>query len=59
MSNNEWIIYLDMADEMLLDEDYEFASDTIQGIRDWIADNEYVTDAQKEALNSIFRSVEE
>jgi hypothetical protein len=42
---------------MLFDEEYEFASDTIQGIRDWIEENSAVTPAQKRAVLNIRDSI--
>ena len=51
--DSEWLDYLNKCDEMLLDEEYEWAEDTIQGIRDWIQDHEFITDNQKEAINNI------
>jgi len=57
--DREWLDYLNMCDNMLLDEDYEFASDTIQGIRDWIDVNEFVTEKQKEAIENIASSKKE
>ena len=52
----EWENLLEQIDEMLEEEDYEFASDTLQGIRDWVSDNEHCTDAQKEAVDNILYS---
>jgi len=54
----EWLDYIDLADDMLLDEEYDFASDTIEGIKDWIKENEHVTDNQKNALQNIYKSAE-
>jgi hypothetical protein len=58
-TNKEWIEWLDLCDEMLLDEDYVFAEDTLQGIRDWIEKNEFITDGQKDAITNIRQSEKE
>jgi len=55
--DEEWREVLDICDEMLFDEEYEFASDTIQGIRDWIEENSAVTPAQKRAVLNIRDSI--
>jgi uncharacterized coiled-coil protein SlyX len=54
----DWLEYLDKCDEMLLDEKYSFANDTLQGIRDWISEHQHVTDRQKEAIDNIEGSVQ-
>ncbi|RDE12157.1 MAG: hypothetical protein C4K49_10775 [Candidatus Thorarchaeota archaeon] len=54
----EWRTILDQCDKMLFDDDYDFASDTIQGIRDHIVENKSVTPGQRKAIVNIRRSVE-
>jgi len=55
--NCEWDEVMEDIDEMLEDEDYEFATDTLESIRGWVLDNEHVTDGQKDAVGNIRRSV--
>jgi hypothetical protein len=57
-NDQEWREVVDTCDEMLLDEDYIFASDTIQGIRDNIEESKRVTPNQKRAIDNIKESVE-
>ena len=47
--------YIDTVDEMLLDEKYEFATDTLLGIRDWAEENEFITDRQIDGIENIKR----
>ena len=54
----EWEDYLSKCQEMLEDPDCAFAYDTIEGIGDWIEENEHVTERQKEAVDNIAHSVE-
>lgn len=53
-----WESALALADEMLDDpeERYSFADDTISDIRDWIEENEHVTENQEQALQNIYGS---
>ena len=52
----DWEELLDEIDEMLEEEIYEFAVDTLEGIRDWVSDNEHCTEAQKDAVKNILYS---
>lgn len=45
--------------DMLSDERYDFAEDTIEGIRDYILENKFVTKKQKDAIENIRNAVEE
>ncbi|MHA1592368.1 MAG: hypothetical protein ACTSUP_07855 [Candidatus Heimdallarchaeaceae archaeon] len=40
-------------DETIDDPDYEFAYDTLEGIREWVVDNNHCTESQKEAVMNI------
>lgn len=51
-----WEEELERANNLLADKDYEFASDTLSGIADWIEENEHVTDNQASALSNIENS---
>ena len=48
--------YIDTVDEMLLDEKYEFATDTLLGIRNWAEENEFITDRQIDGIENIKKS---
>lgn len=48
--------YIDRMDDMLMDSDYDFASDTIQSIKDWAEEHNKITDAQKGAIDNIHNS---
>lgn len=48
---------LDRATKMIEQGLYDFALETIEGIQEWIQENEHVTDAQIRALDNIERSV--
>ena len=51
-----WEDLVQFIDELLEEEDYEFASDTLEGIKEWVIDNEHCTEAQLEAVDNIERS---
>ena len=44
--------------ELLSDPDFEFASDTLEGIKDWIETHEHVTMKQRDAIDNIWGSKE-
>lgn len=48
--------FIDLIDDMLLDERYNFAEDTLSSIRDWVSDNEFITDNQITAIKNIENS---
>lgn len=54
----EWEDLLEEISEMLGDDDYEFAVDTLEGIQTWVDQNEHCTDGQKDAIENIRESVE-
>ena len=47
---------MEECEELLEDSDYEFASDTLTGIKDWIETNEHVTPRQEDAITNIRNS---
>jgi hypothetical protein len=49
----DWDETLDRIDELLNDDSLEWASDTLNGIRDWVEDNEHVTPGQSNAVENI------
>ena len=48
--------YINIIDDMLLDDVFEFAEETLQGIRKWIAENKTVTQNQITAVDNILNS---
>ena len=52
-SSCDWKSALEECEELLEDADYEFASDTLAGIKDWIETNEHVTPRQLDAISNI------
>ena len=59
-SRCEWDHWLSVIDDMLLEtDDYEFATDTLEGIRKWVSENEHITDNQKQAIINIQEVVNE
>ena len=53
-----WEAHLVEIEEMLEDENYEFASDTLEGIRDWIEENNHITENQQMAIENISNSLD-
>lgn len=49
----EWEELLEQIDDMLGQEKYEFAADTLNGIKDWVEANEHCTDGQQIAVGNI------
>mgnify|MGYP001591666977 CR=1 FL=1 len=52
-----WPDLLEDIESMLEDDRYRFASETLEGIHEWVENNEYCTDGQKEAVENIKGSV--
>lgn len=48
--------WLRLCNDMLEETDFEFAWETIEGIRDWIEENDLVTGKQINALQNIRRA---
>jgi len=44
---------IEQIDEMLDGEDFEWAEDTLTGIREWCAEHEHCTENQKDAVDNI------
>jgi|GEM_PF-1666211 len=53
-----WHELSDEIQDMLDDDRYEFANDTLIGISDWINENEHCTEAQKQAVKNVRESAE-
>ena len=49
---------MDEIDDLVVDEKYEWAVDTLGGIFETVGKNEHATDRQKEAVENIRRSKE-
>lgn len=49
----DWEEWRDTLNDMLLDPAYEYADSTLQGIRKWVIDNEYITESQVDAITNI------
>ena len=57
-SKCDWETWLSTIDDMLLEsDDYEFAVDTLEGIRNWVSANEHITENQKQAITNIQEAV--
>jgi len=60
--NCNWEEYLDKIELLLDDEEYEFASNTLQGIKDWITGEgareprNHITPKQQQAIENIENS---
>lgn len=54
----DWEDYNDLCDEMLTEDKYDFAAETIESIQNWIIEKEHITERQKAALDNINGSVE-
>lgn len=52
-SKCEYKKYINICEDILSDWDNDWCWDTIEGIKNWVEDNEHITDAQKEAINNI------
>lgn len=52
--NGPWKKWVEFADFILKDKDFNFASATVRGIRKTIAETKVVTQAQMVALNNIY-----
>lgn len=55
----EWEEHRDILDEMLLDPAFEYADETLTGIRDWIVDHEHITKGQIMAITNIQEGTKE
>jgi len=56
-SKCEWVLYLQEIDDLLVSGDYDFAQDTLEGIKDWVEKNEHITAGQIKAINNIEESI--
>ena len=49
----EWEELLEDIDELIDEPKYEFAQDTLEGIQEWVSDEEHCTEAQRNAVENI------
>lgn len=56
--NCNWESVAEGIEEMVEDDDFEFALKTLEGIQDWIIENQHVTENQEEAVSNIRASKE-
>ena len=56
-ANCGWKDVLEEIEKLLESGDAEFARDTMEGIAEWVEDNEHVTDGQRLAVSNIGASV--
>jgi len=54
----EWQEYTKIMVEMFYEEKYDFARETIEGIYDWVIENQHITEEQISAIQNIKESVE-
>lgn len=54
----DWEDFVDLLNEMLEDKEYEWAYDTIQGIKDTVEMKEHKTEGQDTAIDNIRDAVE-
>ena len=52
----EWQTFLEQIEEMLNMDEYQFAENTLNGIADWVEENEHITDSQQETIENIWNS---
>ena len=55
--NCGWEILLESIDEMLEEEKYEYALDTLEGIKETVTQNEHCTEGQGEAVENIRENI--
>jgi hypothetical protein len=48
-----WEAALDELDDMLSSGDFDWASETLEGIQEWIKENEHATEGQLTAIGNI------
>lgn len=58
-SGCDWSDWLERIDDLLEDDDYGFAEDTLLGIQEWVTDNKHITEAQQIAIENIESSKQE
>jgi hypothetical protein len=54
----EWSEALEELNDLCEDSDYDFASDTLLGIAEWVEEKHHITEKQITAIANIKRAVE-
>ena len=54
----DWEVFLEELDEVIEEEEYEWALDTLEGIRDWVSNSRHCTLSQREALENIIEAAD-
>jgi hypothetical protein len=49
----KWEDLLNDIESMLDGEEFEWAVDTLEGIQEWVSENEHCTEAQRRAVSNI------
>ena len=49
----DYVEWLSRIDDLLNDEEYEYAFDTLTGIYDWVQEKKFITENQKQAVRNI------
>lgn len=49
----DYQMWIDRIDDLLFDEQYADANDTLEGIRDWVESHEHITLKQRNAIENI------
>lgn len=57
-SDSPWEELLEEIDDMLNDDMYEWAEETLEGIREWVARSAHCTEKQETAVANIRASAE-
>jgi hypothetical protein len=55
----EWEDCLEELNELCLDNDYEWANDTLAGIAEWVEEHKHITERQVAAISNIKARVED
>ena len=55
----DWESAVETIDELLDSGDAEWATDTLEGIREWVVEKEHITDRQAEAIENIRRKAQD
>lgn len=51
-----WVDWLKEIEDMEASGEYDWAEETLKGIKDWVEENEHITEKQIQAINNIEES---
>ena len=54
----DWAEYLEKIEDMLNDHTYKKSFNFLEGVYDWVEDNQHITDRQKEVVDKIYDNEE-